>query len=275
MSRGETLVHELNQEDFLRWAATSGMHPTLTADEEHALIASAQAGDASARDELVEKNQRLVLMIARRWVGSGVPLMDLIQEGSIGLLSAIKGFDLGTGNRFSTYATWWITSYVRRAVDGSGAMIRTPVHVTQLQRKVHGIREQEPGVTDEQVIERAGCTAQQLSNIDNCGHVVGSIDAPISDDEEDALDHFASDATSEDDLIEAVDRRTAVDRALAVLDERERHVLVGLYERERTLKQLGTELSHRDGGSGVTRERVRQIKVKALDRMRRAARAAS
>jgi RNA polymerase primary sigma factor len=240
----------------------------LTHAEEIDLSKRAKAGDKGARQRLIEKNLRLVVSVAKKYRGMGLPFEDLIQEGNIGLMRAVEKFDPDRGWRFSTYATWWVRQAVQRAVADKGRTIRVPVHMGDKIRKMaraynelSAEREREP--TDEEVAERLEWTAEQVRDVKSAMPDATSFNQPMSSD---------SDATEIGELIE--DERASevagtvigememdwLAEALEKLPERHRYVLIKRYglddEETATLAQLSEEL-------GISRERVRQVQREA------------
>jgi len=240
----------------------------LTHAEEIDLSKRAKAGDKGARQRLIEKNLRLVVSVAKKYRGMGLPFEDLIQEGNIGLMRAVEKFDPDRGWRFSTYATWWVRQAVQRAVADKGRTIRVPVHMGDKIRKMaraynelSAEREREP--TDEEVAERLEWTAEQVRDVKGAMLDATSFNQPMSSD---------SDATEIGELIE--DERASevagtvigememdwLAEAVEKLPERHRYVLIKRYglddEETATLAQLSEEL-------GISRERVRQVQREA------------
>ena len=240
----------------------------LTHAEETDLSKGAKAGDKGARQRLIEKNLRLVVSVAKKYRGMGLPFEDLIQEGNIGLMKAVEKFDPDRGWRFSTYATWWVRQAVQRAVADKGRTIRVPVHMGDKIRKMaraynelSARMEREP--TDEEVAERLGWAAEQVRNVKGAMPDATSSNQPLTSD---------SDATEISELIE--DERASevagtvigememdwLAEAVERLPERHRYVLIKRYglgdEETATLAQLSEEL-------GISRERVRQVQREA------------
>jgi RNA polymerase primary sigma factor len=242
----------------------------LTHQEEIDLSKRAKKGDKAARKKLIEKNLRLVVSVAKKSRGRGLPFEDLIQEGNIGLMRAVEKFDSDRGFRFSTYATWWIRQAVQRAVADKGRTIRIPVHVGEKMRKMARTynelwAELERAPSDEAVAERLGWSVEDIRKVkDAMPEATTSLNQPLSSDKGSSeLGELVEDERSSDtpgtvmSEMESSELGEAVDR----LPERYRHVLVrryGLDDRDpATLAELSDEL-------GLSRERIRQLQLKAV-----------
>jgi RNA polymerase primary sigma factor len=249
-----------------------GRYPLLTAAEEVALAKRIERGDVTAKDHMVNANLRLVVALAKRYQGHGVPLLDLIQDGIIGLNRAVEKFDHRKGFKFSTYATWWIRQACQRAISNQSATIRIPVHVQERRQKLRRVRQEfEAKHGREPTVEELAKAAQlRLKHTEEALHAVEasvSLNQRVGEGEAEFGELFA-DATAEDPS-ELVDNSLEEERlhvALELLDERERSVLAHRYglgdtEEARSLEQIGRTL-------GLTRERVRQIETNALARLR-------
>jgi RNA polymerase primary sigma factor len=251
-----------------KYLAHIGQGDLLTHEEEIDLSRRAKQGDARARQRLIEKNLRLVVSVAKKYRGYGLPFEDLIQEGNIGLMKAVEKFDPDRGFRFSTYATWWIRQAVQRAVADKGRTIRVPVHMTEKIRKVSRALselavelEREP--TEEEVARRLGWDPEEVRLTMSAMPDATSLDQPVSsEDTASQLGDFIEDERVSDtpDTVMREMETTQLKEAIEGLPERARYVLVrryGLDEREpATLAELGDELD-------ISRERVRQLQREA------------
>ena len=251
---------------FLREA---GRHPLLTAAQEVELAKRIERGDESAKQHMIQANLRLVVSIAKNYRNQGLPFLDLIQEGTLGLIRAVEKFDWRRGFKFSTYATWWIRQAVARALADKSRMIRMPVHVVE---RVHKLNRAERRLWTElgreptlaEIAEEANITLDQAKEVRAAPRAT-SLDAPVGEDDDAVLGDFVSGGDPlPEDLVEDTLRSEAITSALRSLPKRHRDVIVlryGLDESDpRTLGEIGLRL-------GITRERVRQIEVEALGRL--------
>jgi RNA polymerase primary sigma factor len=251
-----------------------GKIPLLTAEEELALAHRVVAGDKSAKDKMAEANMRLVVSIAKRYVGRGLDLLDLIQEGNTGLLRAVEKFDPNKGFKFSTYATWWIRQAITRAIADQARTIRIPVHMVETinkllrtQRRLTQELNREP--TNEEIAREMDIEVEKVEHIMKIKQDIHSLDQSVRDDEEDSV---LGDFVEDEDTISPEDSaatqllKEQVKDLLSSLSEREQKIIrlrFGLEDgKSHTLEEVGQEFS-------VTRERIRQIEAKALAKLRK------
>src|SRR6266566_393465 len=266
------LVLETTTDALQLFLRDAGRHPLLTAAQEVELAKRIERGEGPAKQTMIQSNLRLVVSIAKNYRNQGLPFLDLIQEGTLGLIRAVEKFDWRRGYKFSTYATWWIRQAVARALADKARTIRMPVHIVERLQKMNRAERtlwtqlgREP--TLDEIAEEANLTLQQAKEVKAAARASTSLDQPVGD-QEDAVfgDFVAGDGPLPEDEVEVSLRSQALSTALASLPDRERHVLelrYGLYDAEpKTLEEIGRRL-------GLTRERVRQIENDALRRLAR------
>jgi RNA polymerase primary sigma factor len=243
-----------------------GRYPLLTKQEEIELAKRIEAGDKEAKDRMVTSNLRLVVSIAKRYQGQ-LPLLDLIQEGVLGLIRAAEKFDWRRGFKFSTYATWWIRQAVGRAIQTQSRTIRIPVHqaerewkVAQVERELNARLGRSP--SDEEVAEAAGISDRQLQELRSAARIVASLDQPVEGDSDTPLgDLTAREAPGFEEEVHLSLQEESVRNAVARLPERQQEVIklrYGLEGDPVTLREIGSRL-------GMSHERVRQLEAEALE----------
>lgn len=251
-----------------------GQIPLLSEEEERSLGEKSAKGDEDARKRLSEGNLRLVVSLAKHYTGRGIPLMDLIQEGNMGLMRAAEKYDYTKENRFSTYASWWIKEAMQRAIDQQSREIRVPVHVAENMKRVQKTaRELQQSLgrdaTPKEIAEKLGDkTEEDVKNIINYLQSPVSLETPVGDDGENSLGDMVEDRTemTPEEAMNALVQQEEVKELLETLGDRERQVIRLRYglddEKPHTLEKIGEIL-------GVTRERVRQIEARALEKLRK------
>jgi RNA polymerase primary sigma factor len=253
-----------------------GQTPLLTPQEEIQLAAKIKRGDMEARATMIKANLRLVVKIAHDYGNLGLPLLDLVSEGNIGLMKAVERFDPAKGGKLSTYAAWWIKQSIKRALANQSKTIRLPVHlvdkIAKVKRLAMAMSEElgrEP--TDDELAEEVGISAAKLSQLRTVSIRPASLDAPINDDDGTEFGELVGDDSAVDPAENLSDKnlQEEVSDLLGVLDDRERKIINSRFGldggKTRTLEEVGQKF-------GVTRERIRQLQNIALAKLRRALR---
>jgi RNA polymerase primary sigma factor len=266
-------VREVSTDSLQLFLKDIGKVPLLTAAQEVELAKRIERGDHLAKQQMVSANLRLVVSIAKNYRNQGLPFLDLIQEGTIGLVRAAEKFDYRRGYKFSTYATWWIRQAVTRAIADKARTIRIPVHmVEKLNNVVHVERQlvqklgREPN--PDEIAQELRCTSREVRDVLRMSQLPISLEKPIGEDEDSALGDFVQDETAASPFESAtvIMQKENVSRALDALPERERQVIEMRYGliggQPRTLEEVGAAF-------GVTRERIRQIENNTLRKLQK------
>jgi RNA polymerase primary sigma factor len=251
----------------------AGRYPLLTAAEEVELAKQIERGDMQAKDRMINSNLRLVVSIAKKYQGHGLSLLDLIQEGIIGLIRAVEKFDWRRGYKFSTYATWWIRQAVQRGVANKSRTIRIPVHIVEREQKIARAEREltlklERPPTDAEVAKKAKLSLKHVREVRGAARAVASLDKPLGDEGDTAFgDIVATDKSNVEEEVVVGLSEHLLRAAVAKLPDREQQVIRLRYgldgdQEPKSLETIGREM-------GLTRERVRQIETQALERLAR------
>ena len=257
-----------------RYLREIGRFPRLTPQQEIELAAKIKKGDAEARERMINSNLRLVVTIAHDYANLGLPLLDLISEGNIGLTKAVERFEPGKGAKLSTYAMWWIKQSIKRALANQSKTIRLPVHLVDKVAKVRRVSLQmsdelgrEP--TDDELGEEIGITSEKVARLRTVGIRPTSLDAPIGDDDSTKFGEVVGDEDAQTpfELLRDESLRGEVDGLIAVLDSREKKIISQRFGLDGGKPKTLEDVSK---GFGVTMERIRQLQNIALAKLRRA-----
>ena len=257
-----------------RYLREIGRFPRLTPQQEIELAAKIKKGDAEAREQMINSNLRLVVTIAHDYANLGLPLLDLISEGNIGLTKAVERFEPGKGAKLSTYAMWWIKQSIKRALANQSKTIRLPVHLVDKVAKVRRVSLQmsdelgrEP--TDDELGEEIGITSEKVARLRTVGIRPTSLDAPIGEDDSTKFGEVVGDEDAQTpfELLRDESLRGEVDGLIAVLDSREKKIISQRFGLDGGKPKTLEDVSK---GFGVTRERIRQLQNIALAKLRRA-----
>lgn len=272
MTNVSTIDENITVDDSVRlYLKEIGKIPLLSREDEIILAKRIAEGDSYAREIMIASNLRLVVSFAKRYLGRGLPFLDLIQEGNIGLMKAVERFDYNKGFKFSTYATWWIRQAISRAIADQGRTIRVPVHMVEMINKVSNVSHtltQKLGraPSAEEIADVMKLSTDKVQAILDASREPVSLDTPVGKDEDSSLGDYIKNDTSEDPLntVSQDLLKDALTQLLSTLTQREQDILklrFGLTDgRTHTLEEVGKEF-------GVTRERIRQIEVKAIRRL--------
>ncbi len=273
----EVVKDDTFDDDFVKlYLKELAKYPMLSSEDIIQLSKKAKKGSKYAKDKLIESNLRLVVSIAKKYIGQGLPMLDLIQEGNIGLMKAVDKFNPNLGYKFSTYATWWIRQSITRALCDKSRTIRIPVHMVEMMKKLsrfsnyyfetHGFYP-----TDEEVMKKFDITKEKLKEIKKASINVLSLDQPVGEDEDTYLIDYVVDETSLNggefvNEIDKIEQENTVKLAMSKLKPRHQIILqqrLGLIDgEEKTLEEVGNIF-------GISRERVRQLEAKALNELRK------
>lgn len=270
------MAMEDSETGFQQYLRDIAQFPLLTPLQEVQLAGRIRKGDQKARAEMVRSNLRLVVKIARDYANLGLPLLDLISEGNIGLMKAVERFDPSKGGKLSTYAAWWIKQSIKRALANQSKTIRLPVHLVDKISKMRRVAMQmteelgrEP--SNDELAEEIGLSSLKIAQLKNASVRPTSLDAPINDEEDSSMEfsEIVGDTEAQDpfEYLRDKDLHDEVEVLLEVLDERERHILNSRFGLDgsspKTLEEVGEKF-------GVTRERIRQLQNIALMKLRKA-----
>jgi RNA polymerase primary sigma factor len=268
------MSYEDSDAGFQHYLRQIAQYPLLTPAQEITLAAKIKKGDKNAKEEMIRANLRLVVKIARDYANLGLPLMDLISEGNIGLVKAVERFDPSKGGKLSTYGAWWIKQSIKRALANQGKTIRLPVHLVDKIAKIRRVGtslSDELGreATDDEIAEEIGMNASKVSRLKQAAIRPASLDAPVGDEDSTEFGELVGDEAAVDPFENLSEKNLQVELGdlLGQLDDREKKIISARFGLEGsdpiTLEEVGEKF-------GVTRERIRQLQNIALSKMRRA-----
>jgi RNA polymerase primary sigma factor len=266
-----TEVAAMTSDSLQLFLNEAGRYPLLTAAEEVELAKLVELGDKAAKDRMVNSNLRLVVSIAKKYQGHGLSLLDLIQEGIIGLIRAVEKFDWRRGFKFSTYATWWIRQAVQRGVANKSRTIRIPVHIVEREQKIvraerELLTQLDRQPTDEEIAKKAKLLVKHVREVRAAARTVASLDKTVGDESDTSFgDLVAQDRADVAEEVVVGLGEDALHRAIDTLPEREKLVITLRYGLDPSRDPMSLELIGRE--MGITRERVRQIETQALGRL--------
>ncbi len=265
----ERALDELEPTDLLLEQAS--VYPLLTKEEEVVLAKRVEQGDLNAKGRMINSNIRLVVSIARRYQGQGMPFADIVQEGMFGLIRAVEKFDYRKGYKFSTYATWWIRQAIQRGLDNRARTIRLPAHIAQRARKVGRVEREltvrlEHDPTDAEIAKEAGLEVDEVTRIRALDYEPPSLDRRVGDDSDSATlgELRPSDGPAPDEAVQEMDIRARLERAVKSLPEAEQKVIAARFGAGGELLAPGERIERK---LGVTAKEARELEARALARL--------
>ena len=265
----ERALDELEPTDLLLEQAS--VYPLLTKEEEIVLAKRVEQGDLEAKGRMINSNIRLVVSIARRYQGQGMPFADIVQEGMFGLIRAVEKFDHRKGFKFSTYATWWIRQAIQRGLDNRARTIRLPAHIAQRARKVGRVEREltvrlEHDPTDAEIAEEAGLDVEEVARIRALDYEPPSLDRRVGDDADSATlgELRPAEGPAPDEAVQELDIRARLERAVKLLPEAEQKVIAARFGAGGELLAPGERIERK---LGVTAKEARELEARALARL--------
>jgi RNA polymerase primary sigma factor len=265
----ERPLDELEPTDLLLEQAS--VYPLLTKEEEVVLAKAVEQGDLNAKGRMINSNIRLVVSIARRYQGQGMPFADIVQEGMFGLIRAVEKFDYRKGYKFSTYATWWIRQAIQRGLDNRARTIRLPAHIAQRARKVGRVEREltvrlEHDPTDAEIAKEAGLDVEEVTRIRALDYEPPSLDRRVGDDSDSATlgELRPSDGPAPDEAVQELDIRARLERAIKLLPEAEQRVIAARFGAGGELLAPGERIERK---LGVTAKEARELEARALQKL--------